>query len=161
MLLGSTAAGLHAAAPRPNFVILIADDLGYGDLSSYGHPTLATPNLDRMAREGLRLTSFYVAASVCSPSRAALLTGCYPPRIGFDSFDGLPVLFPGQRYGLHPDEVTIAGVLRSAGYATKHVGKWHCGDQAPFLPTRHGFDGYFGLPYSNDMGIQAVPDGGV
>jgi arylsulfatase A-like enzyme len=143
----------------PNVLLINCDDLGYGDLGCYGSSLHETPALDGLARDGVRFTDFYMASPVCSPSRAALLTGCYPPRIGFDSFDGLPVLFPGQRYGLHPDEVTIAGVLRSAGYATKHVGKWHCGDQAPFLPTRHGFDRFFGLPYSNDMGLQAVPDG--
>ena len=130
------------------------DDLGYGDLGCYGSSANDTPALDALAREGMRLTDFYMASPVCSPSRGALLTGCYPPRIGFGDFDGLPVLFPGQRVGLHPDELTLADVLRGAGYATKHVGKWHCGDQPPFLPTRHGFDGSFGIPYSNDMGRQ-------
>jgi arylsulfatase A-like enzyme len=145
----------------PNVLLINCDDLGYGDLGCYGSAANDTPALDRLADEGVRFTDFYMASPVCSPSRAALLTGCYPPRIGFAAFDGLPVLFPGQRFGLHPDEVTIADVLRQAGYATKHVGKWHCGDQPPFLPTRHGFDGFFGLPYSNDMGRQAWPEGSV
>jgi arylsulfatase A-like enzyme len=145
----------------PNILLINCDDLGYGDLGCYGSSSNDTPVLDRLATEGLRFTDFYMASPVCSPSRAALLTGCYPPRIGFDSFDGLPVLFPGQRFGLHPGEITIADILRPAGYATKHVGKWHCGDQPPFLPTRHGFDSYFGIPYSNDMGRQAWPEGTV
>jgi arylsulfatase A len=145
----------------PNILLINCDDLGYGDLGCYGSTANDTPHLDGLAAEGVRFTDFYMASPVCSPSRAALLTGCYPPRIGFDSFDGLPVLFPGQRFGLHPDEVTMATVLRGAGYATKHVGKWHCGDQPPFLPTRHGFDGFFGLPYSNDMGRQPWPEGFV
>lgn len=143
----------------PNIVLINCDDLGYGDLGCYGSERNDTPVLDRMAAEGMRLTDFYMASPVCSPSRAALLTGCYPPRIGFAQFDGLPVLFPGQRFGLHPDEVTVAGMLAEAGYATKLVGKWHCGDQPPFLPTRHGFDGFYGLPYSNDMGRQRLPEG--
>jgi arylsulfatase A-like enzyme len=112
-----------------------------------------------MADEGMRLTDFYMASPVCSPSRAAMLTGCYPPRIGFGDLDGLGVLFPGHRLGLNPDEVTIASLLSGAGYATKLVGKWHCGDQPSFLPLRHGFDGYYGIPYSNDMGRQVWPDG--
>lgn len=107
-----------------------------------------------MAAEGLRFDSFYMASPVCSPSRGAMLTGCYPPRIGFGSFDGLPVLFPGMRYGLSPDEVTLPSVLRDAGYRTQAIGKWHCGDQPEFLPTSHGFEHWFGLPYSNDMGRQ-------
>ena len=96
-----------------------------------------------------------MASPVCSPSRGGMMTGCYPPRIGFGDFDGTPVLFPGHGVGLNPDEMTLPRVLKNAGYATAHVGKWHCGDQPDFLPTRHGFDHYFGLPYSNDMGRQA------
>lgn len=142
------------AVRRPNIVLINCDDLGYGDLGCYGSERNDTPALDQLAREGMRFTDFYMASPVCSPSRAALLTGCYPPRIGFDQFDGLPVLFPGQRFGIHDDEVTIAQVLSDAGYATKLVGKWHCGDQPAFLPTRRGFDGYYGIPYSNDMGRQ-------
>jgi arylsulfatase A-like enzyme len=144
---------------QPNVLLINCDDLGYGDLGCYGSSRNDTPVLDGLAEEGVRFTDFYMASAVCSPSRAALLTGCYPPRVGFGSFDGLPVLFPGQRFGLHPDEVTIAGVLRDAGYATKAVGKWHCGDQPVFLPTRHGFDSWYGLPYSNDMGRQSWGDG--
>lgn len=140
----------------PNIVLINCDDLGHGDLGCYGSTANRTPNVDRLAAEGLRLTDFYAASPVCTPSRGALLTGSYPNRIGFDSFDGQPVLFPGQSQGLHPDEKTFAALLKSAGYATALIGKWHCGDQPPFLPRRHGFDHYFGLPYSNDMGRQAV-----
>ena len=139
---------------RPNVVLVNCDDLGYGDLSCYGSPVNETPRLDRMAAEGVRFDAFYMASPVCSPSRGAMLTGCYPPRIGFGSFDGLPVLFPGMRYGLSTDEVTLPRVLRDAGYRTQAIGKWHCGDQPEFLPTAHGFDHWFGLPYSNDMGRQ-------
>lgn len=141
----------------PNFVVINCDDLGYGDLGCYGSTRNNTPALDAMADEGVRFDSFYMASPVCSPSRAALLTGCYPPRIGFGSFDGIPVLFPGQELGLAPTEVTIASLLRSAGYRTQMVGKWHCGDQPQFLPTNHGFEHYLGIPYSNDMGRQAGP----
>ena len=140
---------------RPNVVLINCDDLGYGDLGCYGSTQNATPTLDRMAAEGLRLDSFYMASPVCSPSRGAMLTGCYPPRIGFGDFDGLPVLFPGQALGLAPTEVTLATMLAAAGYRTGMVGKWHCGDQPEFLPTNHGFDSFFGLPYSNDMGRQS------
>ena len=143
---------------RPNIVLINCDDLGYGDLGSYGSTINKTPALDRMAEEGVRFTDFYVASPVCSPSRGALMTGCYPPRIGFGSFDGKRVLFPGQGIGLNPEEKTIASVLHDAGYATKIVGKWYCGDQKEFLPTRHGFDSYFGLPFSNDMGRQVDLD---
>jgi arylsulfatase A len=144
---------------RPNILLINCDDVGYGDLGCYDSARNDTPALDRLAAEGMRFTDFYMASPVCSPSRAAMLTGCYPPRIGCGEFDGLPVLFPGARLGLSPDEVTIAGVLSEAGYATRHVGKWHCGDQPAFLPTRHGFDGYFGIPYSNDMGRQVWYEG--
>ena len=143
----------------PNIVLINSDDLGYGDLGCYGSSRNDTPTLDRLAAEGMRFTDFYMASPVCSPSRGAMLTGCYPPRIGFGSFDGLPVLFPGQRLGLDAGETTLASMLRDAGYATQHVGKWHCGDQPEFLPTRHGFDHSFGIPYSNDMGRQHMPDG--
>ncbi len=139
------------AGRRPNVVLINCDDLGYGDLGCYGSTRNQTPAIDRLASEGLRFDSFYMASPVCSPSRGAMLTGCYPPRIGFGSFDGLPVLFPGQGIGLAGTEVTLATVLRDAGYRTQMIGKWHCGDQPGFLPTDHGFDHYFGLPYSNDM----------
>ena len=148
----------------PNVVLINCDDLGYGDLGygdlgCYGSTRNATPAIDRLANEGIRCTSFYMASPVCSPSRAALLTGCYPPRISFGSFEGLPVLFPGQPLGLPQSEISLARVLSDAGYRTQMIGKWHCGDQPGFLPLNHGFDHYFGLPYSNDMGRQVnTPD---
>lgn len=148
-LLAPTAARAQSAprAPtdRPNIVILLADDLGYGDLSSYGNPTIQTPNLDRMAREGIRFTSFY-AQPVCTPSRAALLTGRYPIRSG-----ATKVLFPKDTVGLPPAEITVAEALKTRGYRTMAVGKWHLGHHAAFLPTAQGFDHYLGIPYSNDM----------
>lgn len=142
-------------ALKPNIILINCDDLGYGDLGCYGSPVNDTPTLDRLAWEGLRFTDFYMASPVCSPSRGAMMTGCYPPRIGFGKFcGGKWVLFPGDNEGLNPTETSIAKVLKSAGYSTKLVGKWHCGDQKEFLPTEHGFDDYFGIPYSNDMGVQ-------
>jgi arylsulfatase A-like enzyme len=140
----------RAAKDRPNVVIIFADDLGYGDLACYGHPTIRTPNLDGMARQGMRFTSFYVAASVCTPSRTALLTGRYPLRSGM-CHDTRRVLFPDSTGGLPASEITIAALLKAVGYATACVGKWHLGHLPQFLPTRHGFDSYFGIPYSNDM----------
>lgn len=142
---------------RPNVILINCDDLGYGDLGCYGSSRNKTPVLDRLAAEGLQFDSFYTASPVCSPARGALLTGCYPPRIGFGSFEGLRVLFPGMGVGLPPTEISIAKVLSDAGYATQAIGKWHCGDQDDFLPTNHGFDHYMGLPYSNDMGRQVDP----
>ncbi len=139
----------HEKRP-PNVVIIFADDLGYGDLGCYGHPTIRTPNLDRMAREGLRLTQFYVAECVCTPSRAALLTGRLPIRNGMCS-DTKRVLFTDSLGGLPHEEITIAEVLKDRGYATGCVGKWHLGHLPQFLPLRQGFDSYFGIPYSNDM----------
>ena len=130
----------------PNIVLLFADDLGYGDLSSYGHPTIHTPRLDRMAHEGIKLTSFYVASPACSPSRAALLTGRYPIRSGLTH-----VLGPDAEHGLPASEVTLAEALKTQGYRTTAIGKWHLGAQDGFFPTQHGFDTYFGLLYSNDM----------
>ncbi len=144
------ASAMAADSDAPNFVIINIDDLGYADIGPFGSTLNRTPNLDRMAKEGRLLTSHY-AAPVCSPSRAALMTGCYPKRV-------LPipgVLFPGAAVGLNPQEVTIAEVLKTQGYATACVGKWHLGDQPEFLPTVQGFDSYFGIPYSNDMGTQA------
>ncbi len=138
------------AAHRPNFIIINIDDLGYADIGPFGSTLNRTPQLDQMAREGMRLTSHY-AAPVCSPSRAALMTGCYPKRV-------LPirgVLFPAAAVGLNPQERTLAELLKDAGYATGCIGKWHLGDQPPFLPTRQGFDYYLGIPYSNDMGLAA------
>ncbi len=130
----------------PNVIIVFTDDQGYQDLSCFGSPDIKTPNIDRMAEQGRRFTDFYVAAPVCSASRAALLTGCYPQRVGIQG-----VLFPEARIGINPKELTIAEVLKRRGYATAIVGKWHLGSRPRFLPTRHGFDEYFGLPYSNDM----------
>jgi len=136
---------------RPNIILINCDDLGYGDLGCYGSSRNDTPHLDRLASEGMRFTDFYMASPVCSASRAAMLTGCYPPRVGFGE---CPVLFPGQAQGLSSRESTIARQLKRSGYATKIIGKWHCGDQPEFLPTKHGFDEYFGIPFSNDMGRQ-------
>jgi arylsulfatase A len=143
-----------AAAAPPNVVVILCDDLGYGDLGCYGHPSIRTPNLDRMAAEGLRFTSFYAAASVCTPSRAALLTGRLPVRSGMCS-DTHRVLFPDSAGGLPAAEVTVAEALRAKGYSTACVGKWHLGHLPQYLPTRHGFDSYFGVPYSNDMDRRA------
>ena len=148
----------NAPARRPNIILINCDDLGYGDLACYGSPVNKTPWLDQMAREGVRFTDFYMASPVCSPSRGGMLTGCCPPRIGFGSFEGKCVLMPGHPVGLNPQEVTFAKVLQQSGYATGLVGKWHCGDQPDFLPTRHGFDSFYGLPYSNDMGRQGPGD---
>jgi len=140
------------ADDKPNFIVINIDDLAYADIGPFGSKLNRTPHLDRMAAEGRKLTCFY-AAPVCSPSRASLMTGCYPKR-------ALPiphVLFPIDKTGLNPNEVTVAEVLKGAGYTTACIGKWHLGDQPEFLPTRQGFDYYFGLPYSNDMG--PVADG--
>lgn len=139
-----------AAESKPNFIVINIDDLGYADIGPFGSKLNRTPNLDRMAGEGMKLKCHY-AAPVCSPSRSALMTGCYPKRV-------LPipgVLFPSAAVGLNPAEQTVAEVLHDAGYATMCIGKWHLGDQPEFLPTRQGFDHYFGLPYSNDMGTAA------
>jgi arylsulfatase A len=147
-LIGVLLAAFSASAADrpPNFVIIFADDLGYADLKCFGSPYSDTPNLDQMAAEGRRFTSFYVAQAVCSASRTALLTGCYPNRVGIQG-----ALGPAATHGIHPDELTIAEVLKPRGYATAIFGKWHLGHHPEFLPTRHGFDSYFGLPYSNDM----------
>ena len=147
----STRMDVYASAPeRPNFVIILCDDMGYGDLSCYGNPTIQTPNIDQMAGEGMKLTQFYVGAAISTPSRSALLTGRLPVRNGMYG-DRKGVLFPDSKAGLGQDEITIAKVLRQNGYATGCVGKWHLGAFSPYLPTDHGFDYYFGIPYSNDM----------
>lgn len=144
-LSGAAALSGQDARRRPNFILILADDLGYGDLGCYGSPNIRTPHLDRMAGEGVKFTSLY-AQPVCGPSRSALMTGCYPPRNSM-AFNHLPKFTTG----LHPDEVTLPEVLKAQGYATMIIGKWHLGDHPQFLPTRHGFDQFFGIPYSNDM----------
>ena len=137
---------------KPNIVLINCDDLGHGDLGCYGSTVNSTPRIDRLASEGIRLTNFYMASPVCSPSRAAMLTGSYPLRVGIPE-----VLFPNSSIGLSPAENTISSILKHGGYKTKLIGKWHLGDQIDFLPTRHGFDEYFGIPYSNDMGVLKKP----
>lgn len=144
-LLVQVSEGVAAPPERPNFIVLFADDQGWGDLGVYGHPDIRTPHIDRMAREGARFTSFY-AAPFCGPSRAALMTGSYPPRLSLDFNHG-----PKASTGIHPDEITVAELLRERGYATQMIGKWHLGDAPEFLPHRHGFDSWFGIPFSNDM----------
>ncbi|HEX7899909.1 MAG TPA: sulfatase [Planctomycetota bacterium] len=145
-----TLALLLALQDAPNVVIIYADDLGWGDLGCYGHPTIRTPNLDRMAAEGQRWTDFYSAAPVCTPSRFALLTGRLPVRAGMSS-SKRRVLFPDSKGGIPSGETTLAEALKGRGYATACVGKWHLGRPLEHLPTRQGFDRYFGIPYSNDM----------
>lgn len=153
--------GEETKAKPPNFVIIFADDLGYGDLSCYGNPTIQTPNLDRMAAEGTRLTQFYSAASVCTPSRAALLTGRLPQRIGMYG-DKRRVLFPDSKNGLPANEITIAESLKGHGYRTACIGKWHLGHLPDFQPRKHSFDYFFGLPYSNDMDrVAEAPKGNL
>jgi arylsulfatase A len=160
LISGCAAQKLSQMANPPNVIILLTDDQGYNDLGCYGSPLIETPNIDRMAREGMRFTDYYVAAPLCTPSRAALMTGCYPQRVSMASIPPEPekgrknpqgVLFPGSGYGLNPHEVTIAQVLKSRGYATRAIGKWHLGDAPEFSPLVFGFDHYFGIPYSNDM----------
>ena len=153
LLAALTALHATAAPAQPNLVIIFIDDLGYADIGPFGATKQRTPNLDRMAREGMKLTSFY-AAPVCSVSRAQLLTGCYGARVSVPG-----VYFPGQANGLNPAEFTIAERLKERGYATMCIGKWHVGDQPEFLPTRQGFDRYFGIPYSNDMQRKSTQTG--
>ncbi|MBN8734053.1 MAG: sulfatase [Acidobacteria bacterium] len=146
-LLATLVSGaLMGAETKPNIVMIYADDLGYGDLGCYGNPTIRTPHLDKMAAEGMRWTQFYSTSPLCSPSRAALMTGRYPVRCGISK-----VLFPYSTGGLKAGETTVADALKGVGYATAIVGKWHLGHKGEYLPTRHGFDSYFGIPYSNDM----------
>ena len=135
-----------------NVVLIFCDDLGYGDLGCYGSTVNRTPNIDRLAAEGRRFTDFYSSSPVCTPSRASLMTGCYPRRVGLhEDATGHWVLIPRSRRGLNPEETTLPEILKTAGYATACIGKWHLGDQVQHLPIAHGFDKYFGIPYSNDM----------
>ncbi len=144
----SSAAPADEAAPKkaPNIVLIFTDDQGYGDLGCFGAKGFLTPNIDALARDGIRFTDFHVSQPVCSASRASLLTGCYANRIGIHG-----ALGPNARHGIHANETTLPELLKAKGYATGMVGKWHLGHHPQFLPTRHGFDSYFGLPYSNDM----------
>ena len=158
-LVGSWAAGatraMAAPAPMrpPNIIVVFADDLGYGDLGCYGAEQIKTPHLDRMAREGMRFTDFYSCAAICSPSRAGLLTGRYPVRMGING-----VFFPYSTDGLDESEISVARLLKEQGYATACIGKWHLGHLPEFLPMRHGFDYYYGIPYSNDMDVESRGD---
>ena len=147
LMLFSACQAVSQEGTPPNVVIFFTDDQGYGDLSCFGNPTIHTPHLDKMAAQGMKLTQFYVASPVCSPSRAALLTGSYPKRINMHKH----VIFPNYDYGMHTDEHTIADMLKDRGYATGMFGKWHLGHRPGLLPTDQGFDEYFGIPYSNDM----------
>lgn len=159
LLAGSCVAADPAPiqSSKPDIIIIDADDLGWGDLGCYGHPTLRTPNLDRMAAEGTRFTSFYCPAPICSPSRAGLLTGQIPQRIGMYGIGGDGVLFPNSTGGLPTNEPTIANVVSSVGYRSIVIGKWHLGHAPEHVPMAHGFTSWFGLPYSNDMSCKRVP----
>ena len=143
---------VNAGEPtKPNIIFIFTDDQGYGDVGCFGGTGFKTPNLDQMAKEGMKFTSFYVGCPVCSGSRTALMTGRHFQRTGM-----VPVMFPGNKVGLNPNEITIATLLRRLGYRTMIIGKWHLGHLARYLPTSHGFDSYFGIPYSNDMTIDPV-----
>jgi arylsulfatase A-like enzyme len=156
-LLVLFAVAAQSALAKPNIVVIFCDDMGYGDIGAFGHPTIQTPNLDRMAAEGQKWTSFYAAAPVCTPSRAALMTGRLPIRSGMCN-DTRRVLFPDSSGGIPAEEVLLPELLKAQGYATACVGKWHLGHLPQYLPTRNGFDYYYGIPYSNDMDRdQAVP----
>jgi len=137
---------MNKNSTKPNIIIIFTDDQGYQDLSCFGSPDIKTPHLDKMANEGIKLTDFYAAQAVCSASRAGLLTGCYPNRIGIHG-----AFMPNSKEGLHTDETTIAEMLKENGYRTGIFGKWHLGDNSEFMPTKQGFDTYFGIPYSGDM----------
>lgn len=149
-LLGAGFPALARASRRPNFVVMLADDLGWGDLGCYGNRVIRTPNVDRLAAEGARLTNFY-ATPTCTPSRAALLTGRYPIRSGM-----VRVLIPKEHFGLPEDELTLAEALAPHGYRSTCIGKWHLGDRRRYRPTRHGFDDFFGILYSHDMTLPLV-----
>lgn len=145
------------SASQPNFILIFTDDQGYGDLGTYGNPTIKTPHIDQLAAEGQKWTNFYVAANVCTPSRAALMTGRLPIRSGMQG-EKRRVLFPDSKGGLPASEITIARLLKQKGYHTGIIGKWHLGSLPEFLPTRHGFDYYYGIPYSNDMDrVDSIP----
>ena len=154
---------LHSQPRKPNFIIIFCDDLGYGDLACYGNELHRTPNLDELANEGIKFTSFYVSSGVCTPSRSSLMTGCYSQRVDLEvnarppGTIGRQVLFPKARKGINPMEITLAEALKAQGYTTACIGKWHLGDQDIFLPTRNGFDYYYGIPYSNDMNRDYCP----
>jgi arylsulfatase A-like enzyme len=151
-------ASLPTNGKQPNIVLIYMDDMGYGDIGCFGSIKNRTPAIDQMAKDGMRFTDFYVTSGVCTPSRASLLTGCYPRRLNLHvDQNGKWVLFPNARKGLNPNETTIAELLKREGFATACIGKWHLGDQPNFLPTRQGFDSYFGIPYSNDMGRKQIP----
>lgn len=150
LLFGSSI--LLRSADTPNFIVIFCDDLGYGDLGHYGSKVNRTPRIDAMAREGMTFSEFYSSSPVCTPSRASLLTGSYARRVGMhEDYTGHWVLIPRSVRGLNPEELTVAEALKTKGYATACIGKWHLGDQPDHLPTRHGFDYYYGIPYSNDM----------
>ena len=143
---------------KPNFILVFCDDLGYADIGPFGAKGHSTPALDKMANEGMKLTDFYSTCPVCTPSRASLMTGCYPRRVNMHVDEkNLCVLFPGAKKGLNPNEITVAEILKKQGYATKCIGKWHLGDHPKFMPTNHGFDSYYGIPYSNDMNRKEIP----
>ena len=147
-----------ASARKPNIILIYMDDMGYGDIGCFGSTINRTPCIDKLAKEGMRFTNFYVTSGVCTPSRSSLLTGCYPRRLDMHvDQNNKWVLFPNARKGLNPEETTVAEILKKQGYATTCIGKWHLGDQPEFLPTKHGFDSYFGIPYSNDMGRKNIP----
>ena len=137
----------RVANKTPNVILIFTDDLGYGDLASYGNPTIKTPNLDKLGQDGVKYTQFYVTSPVCSPSRSSLLSGCYPKRIELHKH----VIFPNYRYGINPAETLLPEMFKEAGYHTACYGKWHLGHQKPFLPLQNGFDEYYGIPFSNDM----------
>ncbi|MEX0980692.1 MAG: sulfatase, partial [Bacteroidales bacterium] len=146
LIVSACATDSKLESEKPNIILIFTDDQGYQDLGSYGSPDIETPRIDQLAGEGMRFTDYYVASSVCTPSRAALLTGCYPQRVGVRG-----VYFPNTGNGMNAEHVTIAEVLKGAGYKTAAVGKWHLGDLPEYLPTNQGFDSYYGIPYSNDM----------
>ena len=158
---------MASARAVPNVILIFTDDQGYADLGCYGAKKIKTPRIDQMAAEGIRFTDFYAAANVCTPSRAALLTGCYPQRVGMGEIPQVPgakpwqtrVLYPDAIFGLNPNEITIAKLLKSRGYATALIGKWHLGDRKPFMPLDHGFDYFFGALWTNDTPGQTFARG--